>query len=681
MPPRSSRLVCSSLLVLLFASRVAGAEPTRPPSPGPSPSLLEQSTDRGGTGLLHLADPFAGELGTVRVSLLIDSFKGSAFLCNASAPCPDVARDSASHYGTSFAVSAVPLSFLEAYFNLRSYANANDQRSPSLLADVGDTTFGAKAFTREPSAGLLRFGGSAELTFLSSAGSVGIDGKGTSLKLAALGEADFRGRTGDGVPLRAHVNVGYSLDNSASVVEATELQRAAPITRIERFGLTINRVDQFQVGLGLDAPLGVARPFIEWSLGVPVNRQGYGCDPVRSFPGDHCLAKDSRLSAFPSKLSVGSRFFLFLPGLSATAAVDIGTSGTANFIEEMAPTLPWDLTLGVAYAFDIRPPAPPRVVEKLVEKSVPAPKPVELRLRGFVHPKDATTGIAKAIVSYQGRELTGMVTGADGHFISGNLEPGTYTLSVEAGGYQPAECSATVLKAQASDAGTPRYVDVDCELVAVPPVTTVTGHARDASGLGPIASVSAKLRDQLGRELELTTDASGSFRFEQVMPGAVTLEVKAEGYLLHRETVEAPAGAETRLEFGMHRRPKPARVTIAGKELRLAQPVRFEDGSGKLTSDSQVLLEEVADVLANAAQIKLLELQGYTDDTGNADRDQQLSEERARTVQDYLGAHGVEPARLTAKGYGATHPVSPNVTPAGRARNRRVRFVITEQAP
>jgi len=643
--------------------------------------LLEQSTDRGGTGLLHLEDPFAGSVGTLRMSLLFDSFKGSAFLCNPAAPCPNTARDSTSHYGTSFAVSAVPVSFLEAYFNLRSYANADDARSPSLLAAVGDTTFGVKGFTPDLVGGVFRFGGAAELTFLSSTGSVGIDGKGTSLRLAALAEADFRGPKADGVPLRAHANVGYSLDNSAAVVEQSEQQRNAPITRIERFGLTINRVDQLQLGLGLDAPLGVARPFVEWNLGVPVNRQGYGCDPARSFLGDGCLANDSKLSAFPSKLTVGSRFFLFLPGLSATAAVDVGTSGTSNFIEELAPTVPWDLWLGVAYALDVRPPAPPRVVVKEVEKRVPAPKAVELRLRGFVHEKGSSNGIGKALVSYQGRELTGMLTGADGHFTSASLEPGAYTLAVEASGYQPAECSAVIPATPVSDAAAAHDVDVDCELVALPAVGTVSGHARDVSGMSPLGGASVRVRDNLGREVELTTDASGSFHFAQVPPGTITLEIRADGYLLHSETVELAARSEATLELVLHRRPKPAHVRIAGSELALTQPIRFDDASDKPSADSQLLLEEVADLLASTPQIRALELQGYTDDSGNADRDRTLSSERARAVQEWLATHGVEPARLTARGFGATHPVSPNVTPAGRARNRRVRFVILEQSP
>lgn len=53
-----------------------------------------------------------------------------------------------------------------------------------------------------------------------------------------------------------------------------------------------------------------------------------------------------------------------------------------------------------------------------------------------------------------------------------------------------------------------------------------------------------------------------------------------------------------------------------------------------------------------------------------------LSENRARTVSDYLTTLGVSPMRLRAQGFAATLPVADNATPEGRARNRRVEIKI-----
>jgi outer membrane protein OmpA-like peptidoglycan-associated protein len=56
-----------------------------------------------------------------------------------------------------------------------------------------------------------------------------------------------------------------------------------------------------------------------------------------------------------------------------------------------------------------------------------------------------------------------------------------------------------------------------------------------------------------------------------------------------------------------------------------------------------------------------------------------LSQQRAESVQQWLVRHGVERARLTAKGYGATRPIAPNITQQNRANNRRVQFMIVRR--
>ena len=67
-----------------------------------------------------------------------------------------------------------------------------------------------------------------------------------------------------------------------------------------------------------------------------------------------------------------------------------------------------------------------------------------------------------------------------------------------------------------------------------------------------------------------------------------------------------------------------------------------------------------------------LEVQGHTDNVGNAELNRQLSQQRAEAVCLYLTAHGVAPAQLQPKGYGGTQPVADNADPAQRPRNRRV---------
>jgi outer membrane protein OmpA-like peptidoglycan-associated protein len=69
-----------------------------------------------------------------------------------------------------------------------------------------------------------------------------------------------------------------------------------------------------------------------------------------------------------------------------------------------------------------------------------------------------------------------------------------------------------------------------------------------------------------------------------------------------------------------------------------------------------------------------VEIAGHTDDVGSEEDNQQLSERRALSVKTYLESQGVSAERISAVGYGESHPVADNDTEEGRARNRRTTF-------
>jgi outer membrane protein OmpA-like peptidoglycan-associated protein len=69
-----------------------------------------------------------------------------------------------------------------------------------------------------------------------------------------------------------------------------------------------------------------------------------------------------------------------------------------------------------------------------------------------------------------------------------------------------------------------------------------------------------------------------------------------------------------------------------------------------------------------------MEIGGHTDNTGDADRQLALSQQRADAVRAYLIQQGVPEAMLVAKGYGDARPIASNDTEEGRFRNRRVEF-------
>jgi outer membrane protein OmpA-like peptidoglycan-associated protein len=74
-----------------------------------------------------------------------------------------------------------------------------------------------------------------------------------------------------------------------------------------------------------------------------------------------------------------------------------------------------------------------------------------------------------------------------------------------------------------------------------------------------------------------------------------------------------------------------------------------------------------------------LEISGHTDNVGSYLANKKLSENRAKSVVDYLVKEGIDQSRLTYEGYSFTRPIAPNDTPEGRQKNRRVEFEILEK--
>ena len=91
------------------------------------------------------------------------------------------------------------------------------------------------------------------------------------------------------------------------------------------------------------------------------------------------------------------------------------------------------------------------------------------------------------------------------------------------------------------------------------------------------------------------------------------------------------------------------------------------------------VINEIYDLLAEHPEIKV-SVEGHTDSDGDFDMNQQLSDERARTVMNQLVAMGIAQDRLISKGFGKSKPMDTNDTPEGKANNRRVEFVKMNDA-
>jgi lipid-binding SYLF domain-containing protein len=104
------------------------------------------------------------------------------------------------------------------------------------------------------------------------------------------------------------------------------------------------------------------------------------------------------------------------------------------------------------------------------------------------------------------------------------------------------------------------------------------------------------------------------------------------------------------------------------------QNVHFATGKADITPDSEAALANTAQAMKDNPDWKI-QIEGFTDSTGDKEANLKLSEDRAEAVANWLADHGVDRSRLATKGYGEDKPVASNETQAGRRKNRRVELV------
>jgi outer membrane protein OmpA-like peptidoglycan-associated protein len=105
--------------------------------------------------------------------------------------------------------------------------------------------------------------------------------------------------------------------------------------------------------------------------------------------------------------------------------------------------------------------------------------------------------------------------------------------------------------------------------------------------------------------------------------------------------------------------------------------IQFETGSSVIKPESYKLLDEILQSSVVAEGLKV-GVYGHTDNVGNAQSNQKLSEDRANSVKSYLLSKGLAAQRIESKGFGPSEPIADNATAAGKAQNRRVQIVLGE---
>jgi len=123
------------------------------------------------------------------------------------------------------------------------------------------------------------------------------------------------------------------------------------------------------------------------------------------------------------------------------------------------------------------------------------------------------------------------------------------------------------------------------------------------------------------------------------------------------------------------------KLNIKMKEIAIGEPYRLNNinfatnSSSVLTVASMVILDGFANYLKNVPEMRVV-IHGHTDNVGSDLDNQELSQNRAKSVYDYLVLSGVNQNRLLYKGFGESKPIASNSTVEGKARNRRTEFVV-----
>jgi outer membrane protein OmpA-like peptidoglycan-associated protein len=238
---------------------------------------------------------------------------------------------------------------------------------------------------------------------------------------------------------------------------------------------------------------------------------------------------------------------------------------------------------------------------------------------------------------------------------------------------------------QATANGCPTPVDSDGDGIA------------DASDACPsaagVAAVDAK---QNGCPLPLDGDQDGVLDADDACPtvaGAKTPDPKTNGCPdTDRDKDGIVNESDACPDAAGNADPDPKRngcpkAFVQDGQIKIRDQVKFGWGSAQILpgKDSQDVLEAVLATLKDHPEIKGLRIEGYSDSVGPADKNRQLSKQRANAVLKWLVAHGIDEKTLQSFGFGPDKPIDSNDTNEGRANNRRVEFHLvdagTETAP
>lgn len=268
--------------------------------------------------------------------------------------------------------------------------------------------------------------------------------------------------------------------------------------------------------------------------------------------------------------------------------------------------------------------------------------------------------------------------GEDGKFSTPiNLGYPINTFNEEIGLIVTADGSEGLFSSNVKDGG---FGDLDIYKFTLPekakplPVTYVKGIVRDkeTKELLEATVLVIDLKTNTAVFNDFTSKETGDFLAVMPIGSEYSFNVEADGYLFnsqHYELAQSNTNKPYQIEILLEKIKVGSNVTL--------QNIFFDTNKFELLPSSNVELNVLIGLLKSNENVAI-EIQGYTDNVGDVKLNQKLSENRAKSVYDFLINNNIDKRRLTYKGYGETKPRSDNATEEGRQQNRRTEFIITK---
>jgi OOP family OmpA-OmpF porin len=124
--------------------------------------------------------------------------------------------------------------------------------------------------------------------------------------------------------------------------------------------------------------------------------------------------------------------------------------------------------------------------------------------------------------------------------------------------------------------------------------------------------------------------------------------------------------------------PQEDQVTLESDRIRIKGNILYETGQAVIQRQSYKMLDGVVKVLLDHKDVGPVQIEGHTDNRGGHEYNLDLSNRRAKAVENYLVNKGVDRKRLRSQGFSFDRPIATNDTPLGRAKNRRTDFRLIE---